>query len=739
MDSRKLTLGLKEAFNEEASLLGAKSKNLAFVVSRGFNVPEGLCLTTEAYDLFLEENQLREQIFAEIHRKPLRKMRWEEMWDTSLRIRSLFLQGTFPPKLRELLSREVSDEGLKNGVSVRSSSQKEDHRLASYAGVHETLLKINSRSELEKAIKIVWASLWSDVTLLYKKELSLNIERSKMGVLIQKMVYPTCSGVCFSESPIKENSNDRKNICLVEVVPGECRNLVDGILEPKQILIEKENLDQVSDFELLSSGEIKHLGEITNSLEELFGHPVDIEWCKGDGVLFVLQVRPITSGGLFKKDREKFWFIKLRPKKEHLWDLAKKVESELIPKIKERGEQLSREELDRLGPGELQKCLIQRHEELKDWQEIYKNDFIPFAHGVRQLGQYYNDHVSPEDPFEFTGLLKFEDLEATKRNNSLLKLTIHLNKSPSLKEVLLEILKENQSVSEFKRVHLKKILKNEQGKAFLRSYFKVQKKYLDVVFDFSRLIERNDLLGKHLLNLVEALDGTKEMVKSEGALDLESKLYNAVGKDREDEAREIIKLGRLSWKIRDDDNLFLSKIEAQLLRVIKLGLDFLNLEIDVELGTTPIEKLVEGLSLALLDPDHRGPFKEELQKINGEAELKKKKKSVQAFQLIGQPAAPGIISGEVKIVLSVEDLGKFKAGDILVCKAIQPQMTHLLPLASAIIEQRGGMLIHGALLAREFCIPCVNGIPEIFEQVKDGDFVTVDGHLGLVTIGTPDI
>ena len=80
MDSRKLTLGLKEAFNEEASLLGAKSKNLAFVVSRGFNVPEGLCLTTEAYDLFLEENQLREQIFAEIHRKPLRKMRWEEMW-----------------------------------------------------------------------------------------------------------------------------------------------------------------------------------------------------------------------------------------------------------------------------------------------------------------------------------------------------------------------------------------------------------------------------------------------------------------------------------------------------------------------------------------------------------------------------------------------------------------------------------------------------------------------------------
>ena len=304
---------------------------------------------------------------------------------------------------------------------------------------------------------------------------------------------------------------------------------------------------------------------------------------------------------------------------------------------------------------------------------------------------------------------------------------------------LLEILKENQSASAFNRAHLKKILKNEQGKGFLRSYFKLQKKYLDVVFDFSRLIERNDLLGKHLINLVEGKDLPKGLDKDEVALELENKLYKAVGKEKEGEAREIVKLGQLSWKIRDDDNILLSKIEAQLLKVIRKALTYLDIEIDIDLSTTPIEKIVEGLSSALLDPDKKILLKEELTKIKGEGESKKKKKSVQAFQLIGQPAAPGIVSGEVKVVLSVDDLGKFKAGDVLVCKAIQPQMTHLLPLASAIIEQRGGMLIHGALLAREFCVPCVNGIPEIFEQVKDGDFVTVDGHLGLVTIGTPDI
>ena len=739
MDSRKLILNLREAFSEEVPLLGSKSRNLAFVSKEGFYVPEGHCLTTEAYDLFLEENQLKEQIFAEIHRKPLKKMRWEEMWDTSLRIRALFLQGNFPSKLNELLLKSVKDEDLERGVSVRSSSQKEDHRLASYAGIHETLLKINSRNDLEKAIKIVWSSLWSDVTLLYKKELSLNIERSKMGILIQQMVYPSCSGVCFSESPLQKNLKGQKDLCLIEVVPGECRNLVDGILEPKQVSIKKENLEINGESELLSGDEIKLLVDMTNSLEKLFGHPVDIEWCKSGGQFFVLQVRPITSGCLFKENEEKFWFIKLRPKKEHLWDLAKKVESELIPKIKERGEELSNENLEEKTPEDLQKSLIIRYEELKNWQEIYKNDLIPFAHGVRQLGQYYNDHVAPEDPFEFTGLLKFEDLIAIKRNNSLLELTNHLQKSSSLKNLVLDILRENQNATKFSLDHIKKILREEGGKEFIKSYLKVQKKYLDVVFDFSRLIERNDLLGKHIIHLVEGLNTSREMDKENSVAELEKRLINAVGKEKEEEAREIIKLGRLSWKIRDDDNLLLSKIEAQLLRVIRKGLSYLDLEVDIDLGTTPLDKIVEGLAAALLDPSKKDFLKEELNKLNGESESKKKKKSVQAFQLIGQPAAPGIISGEVKIVLSVEDLGNFKKGDVLVCKAIQPQMTHLLPLASAIIEQRGGMLIHGALLAREFCIPCVNGIPEIFEQVKDGDFVTVDGHLGLVTIGTPDI
>ena len=65
-------------------------------------------------------------------------------------------------------------------------------------------------------------------------------------------------------------------------------------------------------------------------------------------------------------------------------------------------------------------------------------------------------------------------------------------------------------------------------------------------------------------------------------------------------------------------------------------------------------------------------------------------------------------------------------------------MTHLVPLASAIVERRGGMLIHGAIIARELGIPCVNGVRKAADILRNGDPVTVDGHLGIVTVGAAE-
>jgi pyruvate,water dikinase len=61
-------------------------------------------------------------------------------------------------------------------------------------------------------------------------------------------------------------------------------------------------------------------------------------------------------------------------------------------------------------------------------------------------------------------------------------------------------------------------------------------------------------------------------------------------------------------------------------------------------------------------------------------------------------------------------------------------MTFVVPLVSGIVERRGGMLIHGAIIAREYGIPCVTGVPDVTSLVQTGDLLTVDGHLGIIII-----
>jgi pyruvate,water dikinase len=108
--------------------------------------------------------------------------------------------------------------------------------------------------------------------------------------------------------------------------------------------------------------------------------------------------------------------------------------------------------------------------------------------------------------------------------------------------------------------------------------------------------------------------------------------------------------------------------------------------------------------------------------------------TVQARQLVGQPAGKGIGRGVARVVQSREDLLAFEKGEILVCDTIDPNMTFIVPLAGGIVERRGGMLIHGAIVAREHGIACVTGVPDATRWILTGDALTVDGYLGMVVV-----
>ncbi len=207
-----------------------------------------------------------------------------------------------------------------------------------------------------------------------------------------------------------------------------------------------------------------------------------------------------------------------------------------------------------------------------------------------------------------------------------------------------------------------------------------------------------------------------------------------MGESRRQEALEILEVGRLSWRLRDDDNLLLGRVESQFLRALRTAAERLRRAGRLLQGE-PGEKDASALAATLRDASGRvlqlegpGPELAESEGPTGDTPR----------QLIGQPAAAGVATGLVRKIRGPEDLGRFHAREILVCDAIQPSITHLVPLASAIVERRGGMLIHGSIIARELGIPCVNGIPRATEVLQDGDLVTVDGYLGIVTVGAAE-
>lgn len=92
----------------------------------------------------------------------------------------------------------------------------------------------------------------------------------------------------------------------------------------------------------------------------------------------------------------------------------------------------------------------------------------------------------------------------------------------------------------------------------------------------------------------------------------------------------------------------------------------------------------------------------------------------------------GQATGEVCVVTAVDQFGKLKKGDILVCRYTDPEWTPLFTLAAAVVSDTGGVLSHAAIVAREYHIPAVLATGCATAVLKDGDRVLVNGTTGEV-------
>lgn len=101
--------------------------------------------------------------------------------------------------------------------------------------------------------------------------------------------------------------------------------------------------------------------------------------------------------------------------------------------------------------------------------------------------------------------------------------------------------------------------------------------------------------------------------------------------------------------------------------------------------------------------------------------------------VMGTPISAGVVQGPVKSMHSPSEK-PFDNGDILVARATDPGWTPLFVNAAAVILEVGGVLQHGALVAREYGLPCVAGISGATDLWKDGTIVEVDGSAGTIRV-----
>ena len=189
--------------------LGGKGRGLAFIHTLIYNfdishyvpginikAPRTFIIGTDEFEDFLDNNKLRSKIYS------------ETSYET---IKRLFIEGNLSPALEKKL--RVILEKITKPLAVRSSGLFEDSLMQPFAGIFETYLLPNINPDIEvrlkqlmDAVKLVYASIYSDTARGYISAINYKIEEEKMAVIIQEVVgeqyentyYPHISGVSQS-------------------------------------------------------------------------------------------------------------------------------------------------------------------------------------------------------------------------------------------------------------------------------------------------------------------------------------------------------------------------------------------------------------------------------------------------------------------------------------------------------------------------------------------------------------
>ncbi len=291
---------------------GGKGMNLSRLARAGLPVPDGILVTTAAYQAFVDYNDLPPAILAVSGHLDITAPAALE--EASRTLRTLFSHGRIPQHLAQQLLQAYQAMG-QPPVAVRSSATAEDLPDFSFAGQQDTYLNVQGADALLKAVVDCWSSLWTARAIGYRARALISPGEMQLAVVVQKMIPCQASGVLFTANPLTEKRSE----IVIDATLGLGEALVSGLVEPDHYTVENDVItarqlgakaisiravqgggtlrqdEQAANLQALPDEEILALSRLARQVENLFGSPQDIEWGWADGTLYLLQSRPITT------------------------------------------------------------------------------------------------------------------------------------------------------------------------------------------------------------------------------------------------------------------------------------------------------------------------------------------------------------------------------------------------------------------------------------------------------------
>ena len=331
--ARTFIKNLNEISMQDFDAVGGKNSSLGEMLNNltklGINVPGGFAITSSAFNEFISNSKIDKVISKELANLNVENL--SDLRRAGKKIRGLILKTPLPQNLISEVQQawlDVSESG--KSFAVRSSATAEDLPDASFAGQQETFLNINGFDNLIDAVRKVYASLFTDRAISYRRLRNFKGSLS-ISVGVQEMVRSDigASGVAFT---LDTESGYRGSIFITSSY-GLGEGIVQGTVNPDEFYVFKEALEK-NDFPIikkslgekakkmifadnnlpgksvkyirvpkketnkfsLTNSEIIELAKCAKTIEDHYKVPMDIEWAKDgkDKKIYILQARPET-------------------------------------------------------------------------------------------------------------------------------------------------------------------------------------------------------------------------------------------------------------------------------------------------------------------------------------------------------------------------------------------------------------------------------------------------------------